>query len=210
MTLTDRPCSVADCDRPITRKGAKGMCPKHYKRWKLYGSTDLPERPPAICEVDCCDTPAKARKMCKVHYDRWLRLGTTELPTLADRLWDRVDRSGGPDACWEWSGYRTRRGYGQIGEGRTIHPTHRVAWEQTHQAKVLPGFVVRHDCDNPPCCNPSHLRLGTDADNVRDMIDRGRAWWFRPDADELVAKARRTWHARYGRQLEGSRYGGEA
>ena len=192
MTLTDRPCSVDECDRIVGPKGAKGMCPKHYKRWKQHGTTNLPDRPPTMCEVDGCETPAKARMLCKVHYDRWQRLGTTNLPTLADRLWDRVDRSGGTDACWSWNGYRTELGYGQIGEGQTLHPTHRVAWELTHQAKVLPGHVVRHDCDNPPCCNPSHLRLGTHADNVQDMIRRGRAWWFRPDADELHERAMTT------------------
>lgn len=53
---------------------------------------------------------------------------------------------------------------------------HRVAYVEANGLKIedIDGLVVRHLCDNPPCINPNHLELGTQADNLRDMVDRGR------------------------------------
>lgn len=95
---------------------------------------------------------------------------------LEERLWRRVQR-GGPDECWPWTGYRTAKGYGQIGVGpgdRTLIVTHRVAWSLSN-GPIPEGLVIRHTCDNPPCCNPAHLIPGTKADNNRDMYERDRA-----------------------------------
>src|SRR6266542_5251028 len=93
----------------------------------------------------------------------------------AARFWARVDRSGGPNACWPWTGGRIIKGsgYGQfILHGK--HTTaHRAAFELTYGA-VLPGMQVCHTCDNPPCCNPKHLWVGTPADNMTDRIRKGR------------------------------------
>lgn len=96
---------------------------------------------------------------------------------LADRLWARV-RKGAPDECWPWEGYARPGGHGQIGRGRRedgLVGTHVAAWEVTHDQRVPSGLVVRHTCDNPPCCNPAHLLIGTSADNARDAKERGRA-----------------------------------
>jgi hypothetical protein len=93
-------------------------------------------------------------------------------------FWGKVDRSGGPDACWEWQGKRNYRGYGQkvlnrLSMSRKITGAHRVAYYLHHG--VHPGdLIVRHKCDNPSCCNPAHLELGTIADNNRDTRERGR------------------------------------
>ena len=94
----------------------------------------------------------------------------------ADRLGDKVDKSGGPAACWPWSGWKSRKGYGQISTGRRTDPrvyVHRLAWELAN-GPVPDGLFVLHRCDNPPCCNPGHLFLGTIADNNRDMTMKGR------------------------------------
>lgn len=91
---------------------------------------------------------------------------------VRERFWAKVDGRG-PDDCWEWQG-ATAEGYGLfIVWG---HPTraHRVAWEFTH-GPIPAGLLVLHSCDNPPCVNPAHLRIGTDADNTADMHARGRA-----------------------------------
>lgn len=93
-------------------------------------------------------------------------------PTAEQRLWGRVEKRG-PDDCWEWQGNRDSRGYGRFRlEGKSIG-VHRAAYILTH-GPISADRVVCHRCDNPACCNPAHLFLGTTKDNVQDMIQKGR------------------------------------
>jgi hypothetical protein len=96
----------------------------------------------------------------------------TKIAVALDR---RVDVRGEND-CWEWTGSRLPRGYGSLkfnvdGKAFTVY-AHRGAFDRANG--YLPR-VVRHTCDNPPCCNPNHLLGGSHKDNTRDMIERGRA-----------------------------------
>lgn len=92
-----------------------------------------------------------------------------------------VDSSGGPLACWPYRGEKFK-GYGRIGVSRGRRRfAHRVAYELAFGPIEghIPGDhenekLVMHTCDNPPCCNPRHLRLGTDIDNIHDCIAKGR------------------------------------
>lgn len=90
-----------------------------------------------------------------------------------DRLEESVTKS--LNGCWEWNRSRTKFGYGKFA---TAHAkwtnAHHIAYE-IYKGQVPPGELVRHTCDNPPCCNPEHLILGTIADNSRDMVERGRS-----------------------------------
>lgn len=94
---------------------------------------------------------------------------------LAERFWAKVQKADG-DACWLWTGARSGDGYGSINiggaDGKALG-AHRVAWELTH-GPVPEGREVRHRCDNPGCCRPDHLELGSHRDNVQDMLDRNR------------------------------------
>jgi hypothetical protein len=93
--------------------------------------------------------------------------------TFRDRFFDRV--SPEPNTgCWLWVGCISSNGYGQARvDGRLIR-THRLSWLIHHG--VDPGSAhVLHRCDNPTCVNPSHLRLGTHLDNMRDMARKRRA-----------------------------------
>ncbi len=88
-------------------------------------------------------------------------------------IWGKVDREAS-DTCWLFVGARSSDGYGSINfRGRSVG-AHRVAWEATF-GPIPAGQHVLHRCDNPPCCNPDHLFLGTHADNMADRRSKGRS-----------------------------------
>ena len=88
------------------------------------------------------------------------------------RFWKKVEIKEA-DECWVWTAYTNDKGYGRLTVNRSVLRAHRVslAWATNHS---LTGLVVMHTCDNPPCCNPAHLRIGTVEDNNRDCLDKGR------------------------------------
>lgn len=92
---------------------------------------------------------------------------------MIDRYWSKVERTGQAD-CWPWLGYTDADGYGgfHLGSRCTLRAP-RVAYYL--DTGVDPGDKeVLHTCDNPPCCNPAHLFTGTNLDNIRDRVDKGR------------------------------------
>lgn len=97
---------------------------------------------------------------------------------LHNRFWGRVDDSGGPDACWPWQGGRYGEDrYGAIaadlGDGRKVHGTHRVAFLLTGGVLTNEKPHVLHSCDNKICCNPAHLSAGNHSENIQQAHDRG-------------------------------------
>ena len=74
--------------------------------------------------------------------------------------------------CWIWLG-ALRCGYGHISWENKPALVHRVMWVLTN-GPIPDGMNVCHKCDTPPCCNPTHLFLGTDQDNVHDAVRKGR------------------------------------
>ena len=94
-------------------------------------------------------------------------------------FWAKVDKSAGPTGCWPYMGFRKWDGYGWIQRYIDNKPknmtAHRFAWILTN-GQPEDGMHLLHTCDNPPCCNPAHLRLGTHAENMAEMGAKGRAW----------------------------------
>lgn len=86
----------------------------------------------------------------------------------------RIDKSAGQEACWPYTGAITTHGYGCTNHLGRVLGAHKVAWILTN-GPVPAGLCVLHKCDNPPCCNPAHLFLGTKLENAQDKSAKGRA-----------------------------------
>ncbi len=97
------------------------------------------------------------------------------------RLWQKVDVKG-PNDCWIWDGalsdgygYAYMGGMNESGNFKAERVS-RIVYRLVN-GELGPGQKVLHTCDNPPCCNPAHLWAGTQLDNIRDMLAKGRGRW---------------------------------
>lgn len=138
--------------------------------------------PPGYCRCGCggkTNTPTKTNhsngrikgvpmKFIRGHYGR----GLMKIPDDV-RFWSKVDKSAGPDACWPYTEYINENGYGQFYINRRQIIASRAAFMFANNC-AIDGLVIRHECDNPICCNPAHLVLGTQTENMADMDAKGR------------------------------------
>lgn len=147
-TVVCQHCGATFEAQRSTRKFCKGC--GHRPAWKLNGGPP-PNRP----------TPRPAgRERQQELSSAWARLRTPEATQDGE--------------CWEWPGARTPDNYGNVRRcGQAL--AHRAAWVEVY-GPIPDGMVICHRCDNPPCYRPSHLFLGTHADNVADKMAKGRFW----------------------------------
>lgn len=97
---------------------------------------------------------------------------TGRAKTARDFFWTKVRKT---DGCWEWTGSRTNKAYGQFYDGLRGVRAHRYSWEIEHGA-IPSGACVLHRCDDPICVRPDHLFLGSHAENMADMTTKRRHW----------------------------------
>lgn len=111
--------------------------------------------------------PSQQTKYVKNHNPS----GWRKPEAIAARFWSNVQKT---DSCWNWTGKSYfHYGYGKFNVNKKETRAHRYSWE-LHKGAIPQGLFVLHNCDNPKCVNPEHLRLGTQKDNVQDQFDRGR------------------------------------
>jgi HNH endonuclease len=113
-------------------------------------------------------------------------MNAAALASLRVRFWRHVNKDG---ECWTWTAAKWGSGgYGMVTLGGRIRVlAHRAAWMLTH-GPIPMEMCVLHRCDTPTCVRPEHLFLGTRADNMRDMAEKGRA--ARPFGNTYGAKLR--------------------
>ena len=116
---------------------------------------------------------------------------TKPKPGSVARLESHIDRSAGPDSCHEWTGARHPSGYGQATVNGTRVYVHRWIASQVLGRELTAGEVVLHKCDNPPCANPLHLVVGSQAMNMRDSVDKGRSRNVIADANRAKTHCKR-------------------
>ena len=108
-------------------------------------------------------------------------------------FWSHVNKDGpvkkpelGP--CWVWTAATQADGYGVW---KNMEYSHRYSY-RTEIGPIPEGHLVMHRCDNPPCCRPTHLTTGTNADNLGDMASKGRARGGRRKKDGSEPRNRQT------------------
>ena len=98
-------------------------------------------------------------------------------------VWKHI-KKGAENECWEWQKKLSHHGYGEYSIKHKSYRAHRIVFELTHpEIKLRPisqlkpkvgDQLILHSCDNPSCCNPKHLFLGTHKENMEDMVKKGR------------------------------------
>jgi hypothetical protein len=137
----------------------------------------------AIARKRARDNAAYARKVGRSVGNAGRPANTPEI------LWNKVDKRG-EDDCWEWKGYKNHDGYGRTWIDDKGYYAHRVIFNLAYpnvinlsapKSQDNYGFLL-HTCDNPPCCNPKHLFVGTHKDNMLDKVAKNRQKKFPSDS----------------------------
>lgn len=156
------------------------------------------------CKVDSCEKDSHTRGWCAAHYKRVARTGSADesnplsgcAQTPVQRLESKstfIPISG----CRLWFGAAVPKGYGVMFYQGKQQYAHRVSWHLVN-GQIPDGLQILHRCDVPACINPKHLFLGTQKENIQDMLVKGRG--------NFTNRARGKDHHNYGGGYKGKNY----
>lgn len=148
-----------------------------------------------ICTVNGCDNKHYGNGCCLKHYKRVKKYGSIDLQNKIKPIFDRyLSKVLKSDGCWKWTGAKTPLGYGVIRcqETKKNVFAHRLSYKHFN-GEIPEGINVLHKCDNPECTNPEHLFLGTQKDNIMDMMKKGRKPQVVGLKGQLSPRAKLTW-----------------
>jgi len=105
------------------------------------------------------------------------------------RYWAKIDKKG-EDDCWIWTAATAGKGYGYIKLKQSSKHVyaHRASY-MIHKGAIPEGALVLHSCDNPRCCNPKHLSIGSYGDNSQDMKSKGRHLYGERNAEAKMTES---------------------
>ena len=177
---SQKECLIEGCSKKVF---CRGMCSTHYVRWQRHGDPFHRKTQKANtrkCKHPGCNRLNEVGDYCTKHYERFRKYGKTDdsvLKTLKSihpkkRIWfcSKADAKTG---CWIWQKGKDKDGYGQFTFKNKHFRAHRVAY-RLFVGKIPKGMFVLHKCDTPSCVNPAHLFLGTNDDNMADMVEKER------------------------------------
>lgn len=131
-----------------------------------------------MCAVDVCDRKYFSKDLCKPHYYRKRRTGVAEGRIKSIRkhtsIAEALQNYSLVGECWIWGGTFRKDGYGAFDFEKVTYGAHRASYEYHNKVTIPNQLLIRHRCHTRACINPAHLRIGTHADNMNDMVISGR------------------------------------
>lgn len=140
---------------------------------KKYSIRPYENKRSKFCSRVCANT-VNARENAKIKHEKF-----QNIDYLKSRI--VIDKKTG---CWNWQGSKGRQGYGVKRIGDRLIKTHRLFYELL-VGKIKKNKKVCHKCDNPSCCNPEHLFIGTQRKNMQDMMKKNRSNFHRGENNKL-------------------------
>jgi hypothetical protein len=194
-TIDEQFCKT--CSRPLIKKSDESISAFNRRRYcNAECRNERSRRPENVCSA-CGDTFCPSPWQLRVYYGQCpacrrartreriaqkrklvgygveLLISAANDEGVTTRFWGNIKRDDEGNKCWEWKGRVNDYGYGTLSFAGTTVLAHRLSYVIEND-DIPNNLYILHRCDNPPCCRPDHLFLGTQSDNILDSVAKGR------------------------------------